>query len=340
MKRPFLIFLIFILVITIVSAHEDSTIHNEESKVQLPKGLQLLINQQTQLALSITFLAAFIAGLISLSSPCGFVLLPTFLAYSFSNRKKAFFMTSAFSLGMIIAFSFLGIFASLISGFFTLYKNQLGIISGLFIVIFAFMVLLNKGFSFFSFKIDNNEKRGFFSFTIFGFLFSLGWTPCIGPVLSSIFFLAINLNSIFKSVLLLIFFSLGVVIPLLLISLFQDKFNLSRFIKGREIKIKNFTTTTYNLFSFIILFIIGVIMVIFKGTSAFEQLISSSTPWSMNILQSINDNLISSDFFKSSLANIIGIVVFIVIILLIIFKLGRNNLFNNNKGENKQSKHK
>ena len=91
--------------------------------IELPPGLIKMQEYQQNLALSITFLIAFIGGIISFTSPCGFVVLPTFFAYLFKERKRALFMTATFALGMTLAFVLFGLVAGAMGDFFNVYKE-------------------------------------------------------------------------------------------------------------------------------------------------------------------------------------------------------------------------
>ena len=103
----------------------------------LPIGLQRMIEYERQLSLSITFLLAFFAGLISMTSPCGIALLPAFFSVAFKDRKKAVFMTSAFSAGLLLAFTLFGLLAGFLGNFFNAYKLAFASISGIAIIFFG-----------------------------------------------------------------------------------------------------------------------------------------------------------------------------------------------------------
>ena len=142
-KKLILIVFIVILLSNIVLAQQE-----------LPIGLQRLKQYQQQLASSITFLLAFFAGLISMTSPCGIALLPTFFAVAFKDRKKAVLMTSAFSLGLLIAFTIFGLIAGFLGNFFNTYKLTFAAVSGFILIFFGILLFLNVGFTIFNFKIQ------------------------------------------------------------------------------------------------------------------------------------------------------------------------------------------
>jgi len=317
------LFFIFLLIVSLpVIAHLG------EEHIELPTGLQKLFDSEKEKALSITFLAVFIAGLVAITSPCGFVIIPTYIATVFRNRKRILLASTAFSIGIIIMFTILGIIASIVGSFFNSFKEYFAVISGIAIMIFGIMIFLNKGFSIFTPKIDHN-KKGFFNYVLFGIFFAGGWTPCIGPIVGSVLFLAANMGSMIKATTLLIVYGLGVVIPLIIVSLIADKYDITKYIQGksREIKLfgKKIHTTTYNIVSAIILLIVGSVILIYKGTSLLESYIQTVTPWSMSILLKVNYLVQNSEFMKTQTANVIGIIIALSVIIFLIYKIRKNN---------------
>ena len=143
MTKKLLIVLIFIVLFASIAFAQE-----------LPIGLQRLQQYEQQLAQSITFLLAFFAGLISMTSPCGIALLPTFFSVAFKDRKKAVLMTSAFSIGLLIAFTIFGLVAGFLGNFFNTYKLTFAVVSGFILIFFGSLLFLNIGFTIFNFKLD------------------------------------------------------------------------------------------------------------------------------------------------------------------------------------------
>src|SRR3989338_8794767 len=141
---------------------------------ELPIGLQRLKQYEQQLAASITFLLAFFAGLISMTSPCGIALLPTFFSVAFKDRKKTMLMSIAFSIGLLIAFTIFGLIAGFLGNFFNAYKLAFATASGFVLIFFGILLFFNIGFSFFSFKLDYGTEKSFFSVATLGFFFGVG----------------------------------------------------------------------------------------------------------------------------------------------------------------------
>ncbi len=121
----------------------------------LPKGL--LVAQEYNNAMSknfllnVSFLVAFIAGIITILSPCIFPLLPAFFSYTFKEKKKITLMTLVFFLGFSIMFIIMGIIATVIGlASLTLLQEQYGIfiqVAGILLIIFGLLSLFGKGFS-------------------------------------------------------------------------------------------------------------------------------------------------------------------------------------------------
>ena len=209
---------------------------------------------------------AFLAGMISFISPCVLPLIPGYVSFicgttlnELDLKSKKFILQKSlfFCLGFSLVFISLGATATFI-GSFLLHNSQfLSIVSGIVIIFFGFYLLelikinfLNKNFGNYNIKYSNNF---FFPFVV-GIGFGFGWTPCIGPILGSILAYASMENSIYKGVLLLGVYSLGLAIPFVVSSLIIKKFLIvSKKGKSYLNKIKKF--------SGIILLITGILIV-------------------------------------------------------------------------------
>lgn len=174
-------------------------------------------------------LLAFSAGLLSFLSPCVLPLVPAYVSYitgsSIEELKdnKANFLTLYKSLGFVLGFSIIfilmGVSITSIGSLLITYKVFLRKIGGILIMIFGLHTI-----GVFKIKLFYKEKRflyfhkikGPFSGVIMGMSFAAGWTPCIGPILSSILIYATSMNSIGKGVFLLVMYSLGLAFPFIL----------------------------------------------------------------------------------------------------------------------------
>lgn len=288
---------------------------------ELPIGLQRLKQYEQQLASSITFLLAFFAGLISMTSPCGIALLPTFFSFVFKDRKKAVLMTSAFSLGLLVAFTIFGLMAGFLGNFFNAYKLTFAVLSGFILIFFGILLFFNFGFTIFNFKLDYGKGKSFFSVAALGFFFGVGWTPCVGPILVGILILAANTSTVLNGTLMLIFYGIGVVAPLIVLAYFSDRYNWanSKFLRGKEITLnlfnKKIITHTYSIIGGIFLLIIGFLMVIFKGTFFFQTELPKYIPWSMSFWGYLNEMALDSKIFTSTAGNLLGIIVALSVVI-------------------------
>tara|TARA_Y100000590_G_scaffold409493_1_gene501722 strand:+ start:1116 stop:1832 length:717 start_codon:yes stop_codon:yes gene_type:complete len=179
---------------------------------------------------------AFLAGLISFLSPCVLPLIPGYISYisgtSFNNliKKKnnlIVIKTIFFTLGFSVVFIILGSAASFIGKFFLNYSNIFRITAGLIIILFSLQLLgilklklMNKDLRIMTNLYNQNLAFPFLLGAAFGF----GWTPCIGPILGSILTLAAIEESINRSMLLLLFYSLGLALPFIISGVLIDKF--------------------------------------------------------------------------------------------------------------------
>ena len=209
---------------------------------------------------------AFFAGLISFVSPCVLPLIPGYVSFicgttlnELDLKSKNFILKKSltFSLGFSLVFISLGATATFI-GSFLLHNSQiLSIISGLVIILFGIYLLelikinlLNKNLGNYKIKFSDNLL---FPLMV-GIGFGFGWTPCIGPILGSILAYASMENSIYRGVLLLSIYSLGLAVPFVVSSLILKKFLI--FSK----KSKSYLNTIKK-FSGIILLITGLLIV-------------------------------------------------------------------------------
>jgi cytochrome c-type biogenesis protein len=185
---------------------------------------------------TITYPAAFVAGLLSFFSPCILPLIPayfTFISgYSLEEltgaavgrvRRKVIMSTLAFGLGFSLVFILLGASASFMGGLVARYQHVIRVVGGILIIILGLHLtgLLRLPFLEVEKRVQLKEKPAhFFGTVLVGMAFGAGWSPCIGPMLGSILILAGSEESVLEGIGLLTVYSAGLWIPFLLMSVF------------------------------------------------------------------------------------------------------------------------
>lgn len=212
-------------------------------------------------------LLAFVAGFLSFLSPCTLPILPAYFAVTAqAERKKMSLMSVAFFLGLATLFVVMGASASALGQVLRDYLFSITIAGGVLIALFGVMTLFGWGFSGANFR--QKPASTFFGYYLFGAAFALGWTPCVGPVLSGILIMAASDKTILQGMNLLFFYAVGLGFPLIIISTFCGKLDRDSLFwkilrgKGWDFKIGNcvlFLHTT-NLFSGLLLIALGIVL--------------------------------------------------------------------------------
>ena len=205
------------------------------------------------------YLISFLEGIITFISPCLLPMLPIYISYFAGGGERTTAKTLkgavGFVTGFTIVFVMLGALAGTVGSFLREYQTTVNIISGLIVIIFGlnflgvFKLNIFKGNQR-SVKTDN---MGFFSAMLFGIIFSVGWTPCVGAFLGSALMLASQQGHIAEGMLMLLSYSLGLGIPFILSAVLIDYLKSAFNWIKRNYKI-------INLISGSLLVIIGIMM--------------------------------------------------------------------------------
>ena len=174
------------------------------------------------------YLISFLEGVITFISPCLLPMLPVYVSYFAGGgertTRKTLSGAAGFVLGFTLVFVAMGALAGTLGSFLTKYQTIVNIVSGLVVIFFGlnFMGLLKVNL----FKGGMGlvkRSGGFFSSMLFGIIFSLGWTPCVGAFLGSALALASQQGHVVEGMLMLLAYSLGLGVPFLLSAVLIDK---------------------------------------------------------------------------------------------------------------------
>lgn len=237
-------------------------------------------------------LPGFIAGLLTFFAPCTLPLIPVYLGIISGSamqelqtpgkekeaRKKIFINGVFFVLGFTLIFVILGVLFGLIGSALSQHRALLSRIGGVFVILFGvFMVgfvkipLLEQTRRI---QVPRIFKTGHpLNSTIIGLSFGLGWTPCIGPVLGSILFLATATSTALQGGVLLLIFSLGLAVPFLVLALAVS--HVTRVIKKLSTVMKWVS-------------IIGGVFLIFLGILLLTDSLSIWVTWFFKVFGFIN----------------------------------------------------
>ena len=203
------------------------------------------------------YLITFLEGIISFISPCMLPMIPLYISYfsgdNKDNRRKTILSSIAFVIGFTVVFCILGLFAGTIGQVLTKYKRIVNLICGIIIILFGLTYLDFIKIPFFKGMKKKEKVTGVFSAFIFGIIFSINLTPCIGAFLGSALMMASSSQNMIEGVLLLLVYSLGLGIPFILSAVLLDKLkNTFNFIK-KHYKVINVVCGVF-------LIIIGILM--------------------------------------------------------------------------------
>ena len=208
------------------------------------------------------YLFTFIEGIASFISPCLLPMLPIYISYFIGKDEKKTSKTVlnavGFVLGFTIIFLILSIFASQLGSLVSSSIRYIKIFFGIVIIFLGLNymeVLKIKFLNKTNMKSNKIENLNFAKSILFGMLFSISWTPCIGTFLSSALLLIAKQQDILKGILLMLVYSIGLGIPFILSAVLIEKLK----------EIFNFIKKHYDIIKKIsggILIVMGIYMII------------------------------------------------------------------------------
>lgn len=174
------------------------------------------------------YLISFLEGIVTFISPCLLPMLPIYLSYfaggGIRSTKKTLTGTLGFILGFTVVFVALGALAGTLGSFLSRHQTAVNIVTGAVVIFFGLHFL-----GVFQLKLFRGSRRqmdrelNFFSALVFGVVFSIGWTPCVGAFLGSALMLASQQGSAAVGMAMLFCYSLGLGVPFLLSAIIIDK---------------------------------------------------------------------------------------------------------------------
>ena len=174
------------------------------------------------------YVIAFLEGIITFLSPCLLPMLPIYLSYFAGGGQRTPSKSLKGALGFVIGFTLvfvtLGALAGTVGQLLRQYQTAVNIVSGLVVLVFGlnflgvFRLNLFQGGQ----RSGDTGNGGFFSAMLFGVIFSVGWTPCVGAFLGSALMLASQQAHAVQGMLMLLAYSLGLGIPFILSAVLID----------------------------------------------------------------------------------------------------------------------
>lgn len=175
------------------------------------------------------YLISFLEGIITFISPCLLPMLPIYISYFAGGAQRETSRTIKCALGFVLGFTVvfvaMGALAGTVGSFLREYQTAVNIVSGAIVVLFglSFMGVFNlKLFKGSSRSVDT-QNLGFISALVFGMIFSIGWTPCVGAFLGSALMLASQQGHVLEGMIMLLAYSLGLGIPFLISAVLIEK---------------------------------------------------------------------------------------------------------------------
>ncbi|MFJ8970210.1 MULTISPECIES: cytochrome c biogenesis CcdA family protein [Streptomyces] len=227
---------------------------------------------------------AFLGGLLALLSPCSALLLPAFFAYSFTSRTKLVARTGLFYLGLCTTLVPLGVAGSFASRLFYGHRDTLVSIGGWTVIALGVAQIAGLGFGSRRIAQAAGARRSGSALSVFalGAVYGLAGF-CAGPILGGILTVAALDGDPFHGGVLLAVYALGMAVPMFALALLWDRFDLGRkrWLRGRALQLGRIRLHSTSVIGGLVFITLGVVFLVFDGTSALPSLISTDTEFAL-----------------------------------------------------------
>ena len=193
------------------------------------------------------YVISFLEGIVTFISPCLLPMLPIYVTYfaagaQESRGRKTLINALGFVAGFTLVFVALGLFFGAIGGFLQQYGTIINIIMGALVIVFglSFMGIIKPLFGVGVMKSADTKDLSFWKALMFGMIFSISWTPCVGAFLGSALAMASASGSALQGTIMLLCFSAGLGLPFILSAVLIDKLKHAFDFIKRNYKVINF----------------------------------------------------------------------------------------------------
>ncbi|MGW2894840.1 cytochrome c biogenesis CcdA family protein [Streptomyces sp. NPDC001212] len=228
----------------------------------------------------ITAATAFLGGLLALLSPCSALLLPAFFAYAFTSRTRLSLRTAVFYAGLCTTLVPLGVAGSFAGRLFYGHRELLVLLGGWTMIALGLAQILGLGFGSRRLQQAAGTRRSGSAASVFalGAVYGLAGF-CAGPILGGILTVAALGGNPVHGGLLLAVYALGMAVPLFVLALLWDRWDLGRRrrLRGRAVRWGPLTVHTTSLAGGMLFVVLGVVFLLFDGTSALPSLFGIDT---------------------------------------------------------------
>lgn len=232
----------------------------------------------------IGYLAAFLGGALALLSPCSALLLPAFFAYSLATPGRLLARTGVFYLGLATTLVPLGAASTAASRLFNGHRDVLITAGGWIVVALGLAQILGLGFA--SKKAQEAAgritPRSAASTFLLGCVYGLAGF-CAGPILGAVLTVtAVHGNPVYGASMLAVY-ALGMALPLFVLALFWDRFQLGsrRWLRGREFRVGRLRLHTTSLVSGLFFIGIGVLFLVYDGTTGLPGILDADQEFTL-----------------------------------------------------------
>ncbi|MFI5616229.1 cytochrome c biogenesis CcdA family protein [Streptomyces sp. NPDC051567] len=224
----------------------------------------------------IGYLAALLGGLLALLSPCSALLLPAFFAYSIDSTSRLLARTGIFYAGLASTLVPLGAAGSYAGRFFHGNRDALVLAGGWLIIVLGLAQILGLGFAPRRLSELSGRIRPTTALSVYalGAVYGLAGF-CAGPILGSVLTVAAVSASPVHGGLLLAVYALGMAVPLFVLALLWERFDLGRrrWLRGRTVSAGRFELHTTSLLSGLFFIVLGTLFLAYDGASALPGLL-------------------------------------------------------------------
>ncbi|MFD7063386.1 cytochrome c biogenesis CcdA family protein [Streptomyces sp. NPDC059906] len=227
---------------------------------------------------------AFLGGLLALLSPCSALLLPAFFAYSFTSRTRLLGRTGLFYVGLCTTLVPLGVAGSFASRLFYGHRDALVTAGGWTVIALGAAQIVGLGFGSRRMARAAGGRRSGSALSVFalGAVYGLAGF-CAGPILGSVLTVAAVDGDPLHGGVLLAVYALGMAVPMFVLALLWDRFDLGRrrWLRGRTFRAGPLTLHSTTLLGGLFFIALGVAFLAFDGTSALPSVLDTDTEFAL-----------------------------------------------------------